>query len=417
MIRRPHRALVGLVALLQLAPLLAGPAMAADQETSRMERLARGTSKKIFAGLRRVLEGITTRASRSDRVHARVEMAFLDEKGRMFFDIQGSARVAVPGEAWRKRIRAAHAAGQSYTMASNGPVGVDLAATPLEVKGKEVHFAFQLDLTIDMQEIWAGLRRGAIGALGAVAASTLAGRVIEALGNFRVDLAGDAIQIGVGELSGILGGDVAAFAGYQGVSPTLRSLVPKGVTGPGLLRHFLVSILFAASSTGAQLVGVSLGSAVGAALLPGSAGLVAIVLTTAAAAWFGSWVVHTVAVRLPVLWKLKKLRRLHENARDQAGRDAAAAYAEKLAQRLVAETRRKSSRWTLFELYTQHLDKLRQAEGAEALEAYRPVTGTLIQTLQIQVMDGDWISARMYWQLKKALGELPEGTPPPEKPR
>lgn len=415
MFARPDRRLVALVALLQLAPLLAAPAAAAEQ-AGRVERLARATSEKIYAAVRRILEGVVARASRSEHITAKLEIGFLDERGRMFFDIQGSARVRVPGEAWRRKLAEAQAQGQSYAMACNGPVSLDLAATPLKVAGAEATVGFQVDVSIDLPEIWAELKKGAIGALGAVAASTLAGRVLEALGSFRVDIAGDAVRIGVGELSGMLGGETAAFAGYQGVSPALRKLIPTTVTGGSLLRHFVLSVLFAAASTGAQLAGSSLGAALGTTLLPAGAGLVAALATTAAALWFGTWVVHQVAVRLPILWKLKKLRRLHEQATDAAGVARAEEYADQLARRVLAETQRPTGRWTLFELLAEHLEQLRTQEGPAALAAFRPVTDVLKRGLQMQVMEGDWYAARMYWQLRKALDELPAGEAPPRRP-
>jgi hypothetical protein len=416
MFARPDRRLVALVALFHLAPLFVAPAVAAQERAGRVERLGRATAQKIYAAVRRILEGVVARASRSDRVTAKLEIGFLDERGRMFFDIQGSARVRVPGTSWRERLSAARAEGRSYAMASNGPVSLDLAATPLKVAGEEVTFAFQVDVSIDLPEIWAELKKGAIGALGAMAASALAGRVLEALGSFRVDVAGDAVRIGVGELSGMLGGETVAFAGYHGVSPAMRRLVPRTFSGGALLRHFVLSVLFAAASTGAQLAGSSLGAALGTTLLPAGASLVAVIATTAATLWFGTWVVHQVAVKLPILWKFKKLRRLHARAKDAAGLAVAEDYADQLARRILTETQRPTGRWILFELLTQHLEKLRTQEGPAALAAFRPVTDTLKKGLQVQVLEGDWYAARMYWQLRKALDELPEGEPAPRKP-
>lgn len=413
MFARPGRRLVALVALLQLAPLFAAP-VAAAQEASRRQRMARATAQKIYAAVRRILEGVAARASRSERVTAKLAIGFLDDRNRLFFDLQGSARVRVPGKGWREKLGAARAEGRSYAMACNGPVSLDLTATPLKLAGDEVTFGFQVDVSIDLPEIWAEVKKGAIGALGAMAASAFAGRVLEALGSFRIDLAGDAVKIGVGELSGMLGGETVAFAGYQGVSPSLRKLVPRTMTGGSLLRHFLLSVLFAAASTGAQLAGSSLGAALGTTLLPAGASLVAVIATTAAAFWFGSWVVHQVAVRLPILWKFKKLRRLHARGTDAASMARAEEYATQLAQRILVETQRPTGRWVLFELLTEYLTKLREAEGPEVLAAFRPVTDTLKKGLQLQVMDGDWYAARMYWQLRKALDELAKGEGPPE---
>lgn len=387
------------------------PAAPAPAEAGLWERLGQGFAAKTFQATRALLGRILARANRSPRVDLKLEMALLDDQRRILLDVRGVVRVRVPGARWRERIREAQEAGRTWTMASNGPVSVDLAVTPMKLEGDEVTFTVQLDLILLMKDLVQELARAGAAVLGTVAAGALASKIAEGLAALDTEVAGKALGTAIEELSSVLSGDAGAVAyGHLGTAGQgLGRFLEAGVSGASLRRHFLVAMLYAASAAGTKVLGGTLGAGLAAALFPAGGSLVAILMATSATYWFGTWVVHQVAVKLPILWKLKKIGRLAQ------GRDARlGAYTESVAARLEQEMNGKANRWVFFELMVDWLAAQRKA-GDFDLEPYRPLIDRARKLLQYRaVNDQDWYAARMVYQLLAAIGELPHGQPAPE---
>lgn len=374
-----------------------------------LAELPQDLAVRLHRTLHGLAERAVARAGRSDRLTLKIGASFLDARGRMLLDLQGTVRTRVPLAGLRRTVAAKAAARESWILTSNGPVAIDFVLTPMKLEGEEATFTFQLDLTILFRPLLAELARNGAYLAGSVALGTVAKQAIEALQGLDADALGDGLALGVGELSGMLSGEAAAKT-FQTVTDSARRgwiarlRAPLGVVG--LLRHFLTAVLLSGSNAGAATLGTSLGAALGATLLPAGGSFVVAVVSTAAVAWFGTWAVTTLTVNLPVAWKFGKLEKLHA-AGDAAGWKA---HADRLAGTLEAEIDGSEQRWPVLELLIARVAKVRAGPGAAGLEAYRPVVDMAKKRLQFQaVAEGNFYAARIYYQLLGALGENPHG--------
>lgn len=406
-----QRQLCGLMAALMLF-LTAAPALvrAGEIEAQRakldalVEKVERKTAEKIFQGLDKVVRSTVEFANKSDRINLKTKMAFLDEGNRIFFDVQGLVRVKVPGERWLRKINEVMESHGTYLLASNGDVAVDMAATPLNIKDREVSFAVQLDLIIQLDDLARTLGESALGYLGALTAGKISHCFLEALDKWDHRIVGKAVGEGVAQLSKLLGdGDEEPFADQ----PEIASFGLQEVSGAGLLRHFAVAIAHAGVEAGSRLGARTLGAAVAAVLFPTGGAFIPIFLATSAAAWFGHWMVETLIVKLPVLHKFKKLEKLYQQRRMQE----LERYQEGVVQRLQEEMDRPRERWVFFELMKNFLaEKMTASKGNYDLTPYQPLIERVRDILQYRTINNkDYYAARMYYQFLHAIGQTPTG--------
>jgi hypothetical protein len=217
--------------------------------------------------------------------------------------------------------------------------------------------------------------------------------------------------LGVAELSKLFGERGEEPFGER---PEVSRFNIGGVSGMALLRHFALAVCYAGASAGSSLGMKTLGAFVAATLFPTGGAFIPIFLATAAAAWFGVWVVETVMVKLPVLWKFKKLEKLYKQRRTEE----LAQYQEGVVQRLQEEMDRPRSRWVFFELMKNFLsEKMDESKGEYDLTPYQPLIERAREILLYRTLnDKDWYATRMYYQLLKAIHRLPNGDkiPPPK---
>lgn len=373
--------------------------------------LPAAAARELHRVLHGLLERAVTRANRSERLKLRIGASLVDDQGRMLLDLQGTARVRVPLAALRESLAARAAARESWVVTTNGAIALDLALTPMKVEGEEATFAFQADLTLLMRPVLEELVRTGACIAGSVAMAGVAAKAIEVLRGLDADVLGKGLALGVQELSALMGGEGAARA-FAGVTDSVRRGWIERFRGSlgfvGILRHLLVGILVSGTSAASTLVGTSLGSALGATLLPSGGAFVVGLAATTAAFWFGSWAIHAVTVKLPVAWKFSKLEKLH--ARSDSGSEGSAwqIHGARLAATLAAEIDGSGHRWPVLELLIERVRAVRQAGGKQALAAYRPVTDEARKRLAHQAAGGgNFYAARIYYQLLGALDDLP----------
>jgi hypothetical protein len=403
------RRTASLMAAVMMFAVVAPPAIQAaeiqarhSQEEGRVQKIKRAAAQKIYKGVVKAVNSIVKAANKSDRVNLKTEMIFLDKENRIFFDIKGMTRVKVPGKKWLKKIQTLKDEQGTYTIASNGPVAVDVAATPVKIEGKEVSFAVQLDMAIQLGPLGRLLGENSIGFAGALGLGPLFDHMSEALDAFDGRIIGDAIGTGVAEMSKLLGegkeepfGDRASVSRHNG----------RGVTGMSLLRHFAVSIAYVGSIAGARLGGKSLGAMIAVAVFPAGVAFIPTMLGSAVGLWFGTWIVKTVLINIPIKWKFRKLEKLYKQNR----LEKLAVYQSGVVERLQQEMDRPRDRWVFFELMKNHLKKkMDESDGNYDLTPFQPLIDRAKQVLQYRaVNDGDWYGARMYYQLLAAIRQLP----------
>lgn len=422
---------VAMVTLLSFGTsVFTSPLLAAAEAGQAPNHVAEGVSDKLAAklykGLRRVLEATIARANRSKRIQLKLNFSFMDARERMLFDVSGLVRVRVKNDKRRAEFAKMAEKEQTKVLSTNGPFSLDAAISPVSIEGDEVVFGVHLDLTILTKRLFQELVRSGAQVAGVVGLNLLAGQLVDALAGFSTETAGKALEMGVENLSALVGGEAGAitYATFQdeehkGWKKKLKATLTPG----GLVKHFTLAVIFAGVTGGMRAIGLSAGAALGAALLPTGGSIIGVIAATSALVWFGNFVVQTVGVKWPVLWRLAKIGRLYRKAVDSEGdrQDKLIrkyrAYTEKVLQKVTQEIEGGYKRWSFLELTIRYFRRRVRKQGPLAnnlgsfdVVPYQPLLDGISQRLQFLLKDEeDWYAGRMYFQLMDAVNQLPEG--------
>lgn len=419
--RPPRPVALGLV--LSLVASLAAPASVLAEERRGPTEVMAG---KLYALLGKVIEKTLARANKSDRVELSLRYRFMDAQERMLFDIGGWVRVRVPNQKLLARFQKDLESEDSMVMTCNGGVSVDAVLTPLKIEGEEVTFGLQLDLMILARELFGNIIRNAAQVAGVMALDTLASGAMDALARMSTDTAGEAIEMGVHELPALLSGEVGAvtYAAFQDPeSKSLKERFKSILSTEGLVRHFAMAVVFAGVKGGMKAAGGALGLAVGTALVPGAGTFVTTLAATTAFVWFGNWVVETVGIKLPIMWKMAKIGRLYRKANGSDGGrqerlgNKLVEYRQEVFERIDRELDGSYKQWTFLQVMTRYFqarvrDKHLVENPLEAfdLTPYKPLLEQVAAKLKFMATQKkDWYAARMYYQLMDSVGMLAPG--------
>lgn len=406
------------------------PLLAASEAGAAPTHVAEGVSDKLAAKLykvlRRILEATIARANRSKRIQLKLNFSFMDERERMLFDVSGLVRVRIKNEDRRSKFAKMAEKEETKVLSTNGPFSIDAAVSPIAVEGDEVVFGVHLDLTILTKRLFQELVRSGAQVAGVVGLNVLGGKLVEALAGFSTETAGKAIEMGVENLSALVSGQAGAitYATFQDEEHQgWRDKLKATLTPMGLVKHFALAVVFAAVTGGMRAVGVSVGAALGAALLPTGGSIIGVIAATSALVWFGNFVVQTVAVKWPVLWRLAKIGRLYRKAVEADGdrQDRLVRkykeYNQKVLRKVTEEIEGGYKRWSFLELTIRYFRRRVRSEGplSNNLEGfdvvpYQSLIDGISKRLQFLLKDEkDWYAGRMYFQLMDAVNQLPEG--------
>lgn len=408
------------------APLVHTQGTVREDLLDAKEEVSAKLAGKIYTVLRKVFLKVLDRANKSARIDLRLNFSFLDDHERMLFDVGGTVRVKVGADKARAEFQRMLEKEETKVVSTNGPISIDCAVTPLKIEGDEVLFGVQLDVAVLTHAIFQQLVRSAAQVGSFLAINVLAGKAIEALTTFSTDTAGQALEMGIENLPPVIGAEAGAitYAAFQDQEhSTWKERLKATLTPGGLLKHFALAAIFAGVKGGAQAIGLSVGAAVGASLIPGGGTFLSTLLTTSALIWFGNHVVHTVGVKWPVLWKLAKIGRLYRKAFDSEGgrrerlSNKYAEYHQNVLDKVLREMESGYKRWVFLELLIKYFRSRVRDRGALAnniegfdLVPYQPLVDGLAARLQFRMSQGkDWYAARMYYQLLDAVNQLPEG--------
>lgn len=390
-------------------------------------KLAARSVARVHAGLRKALQKMVAAANRSPRVDLELAFSLVDREERMLFDLAGTVRARVPGRKLRQNLQADMEAGRSRLARSNGPISVDLVVTPRAIEGDEVTFAVQLDISILTHRLLGELTKYAAHVGLAAGLHGILHHVEHFIEHLHLHHAGHALGHAINETAHVLSdtGLEIPLQAYQGTDlGSLRSRLGASASVHGLWHHFLHSLVFVAVTSGTKIAASSIGGILGAVLAPQGGAFLTLAASTTATVWFGSWVVRKLTLDLPMQWRLSRLERLHRKAlaapleeRDSF-EERAREIQHKLAEKVLSDLDRKHDKWTALRVLTVNLGRRRQAalEAGETWQRapFEHVIQAVIKRLTIMGGGEDWYAARMYWQFKAALGELPEKEPPPQ---
>lgn len=388
---------------------------------------------QVHKAVDKVIAATLKRANKSPRIQLKKNFSYRDGGNRLLFDISGVVKVRIKNAERRARFAEEGESNKTKVLSTNGPIAVDLAISPVAIEGEDVVFAIHADLTIKVAAILQELVRTSAQVVGVVAINAAAAKLLDALANFSSETAGKALELGVENLPAVLGGEAGAiaYASFQTKGhKSWKDKLKATATPAGILKHFALAAIFSGVTSGMKAVGATVGAAVGTALLPGAGSFVATLAATSALVWFGNYVVRTVGVKLPVLWRLAKIGRLYRKAVEAEGarREKLSAkfgeYTDKILKKVQAEIQGGYKRWVFLELMIRYFRKRVYDAGTLGnnladfdVVPYQPLIDGVSKTLLYEMTaDKDWYAGRMYYQFLASVRQLPEGMDHPPLP-
>ncbi|MBI4870615.1 MAG: hypothetical protein HY814_03515 [Candidatus Riflebacteria bacterium] len=392
---RPARRLLAAFLIVALASTWAAPAVLAAQPASQTG-LTHALSGKLYQAFEKAARAVVARADRAENLDAEVRSLFRDRADRVFLDVGGKARIDLdraPAFVREKLLKA-----KGYHLETNGCIAIDFMLSDVrQAAGQKCEVDFEMDVVLLLHPFLGQISRTAASTLGVLTLDLVAGRLIDCLEKLDVENLGTALAAGVKHATS----SMAQQAGeetyelsqqFKGVSEVLRN----GVSPLGICYCVGLAIVKGAAKSGLKYAGLTLGGAVGAALVPGIGAAIGTVIGSLAFVLIGQVVVNYVTADVPTKFRMWRIAKAHGKG-DVELRDR---IADKLVGLVVDESERQQ--FGTFDLIVGAL-QARKAQG-ESLEPFAGLVKEIQSRLQFLVLQQeDWNASRKYYQLKQVV--------------
>lgn len=374
-----------------LAPCLVQARAPVDQDG-----IGHALSERIFKGFEKVARAAIARADKAEHLDLEVKSLFKDSWDRVFLDVEGRARVNLARlpEAARKKILGA----KGYHLASNGCIAVDFMLRDVKTPAPDqAELSFEFDVVLLLHPFLRELTKSAISTLGVLTIDLVAGRVIECLDKLDTENLGEAVAAGVKVATSTVMKDAGEQTyefvhQFQGVAKVLE----QGISPMGIAYSVGLAALKGAARSGMKYTGLTLGGAVGAALVPGTGAAIGTVIGAIAFVLIGQVVIGYVTTDVPAKYRMWRLRKAHERG-DLEGKTA---IESKLLDSIGEEAERQ--KYETFDLVVGALTGLK--EKGQDLTPYQGLVKGVLEKLQFYVLqEQDWNASRKYYQLKQIV--------------
>jgi hypothetical protein len=398
-----HRAAFRLLSAFLVVSLTVGwlaPCLVQARTPVNPNGIGHELSERIFKGFERVSRAVIARADRADNLDLTLKSLFKDSWDRVFLNVEGRARVNLARlpETARKKLLGA----KGYHLASNGCIAVDFMLRDVKtVAADEAELLFEFDVVLLLHPFLRELTKSAVSTLGVLTMDLVAGRVIECLEKLDTENLGEAVAAGVKVATSTVMKDAGEQTyehvhQFQGVSKVLE----QGVSPMSIAYSVGLATLKGAARSGMKYTGLTLGGAVGAALVPGTGAAIGTVIGAIAFVLIGQVVIGYVTTDVPAKYRMWRIRRAHERG-DLEGK---AAVVGKLLETIGEEAERQ--KYETFDLVVGALTGLKQK--GQDLAPYQELVKGVLEKLQFYVLqEQDWNASRKYYQLKQVLGDTP----------
>jgi len=386
---------------------------AATENSIDEERFDKKLLTKIGKRIQIILETICSKVSENPDNDVKIRTYLIDKRHRIFTDIEGTIIIRYPSLIKKSIKKFEGAVGQC--LSTNGPISLDFSVREFtKINDKAYRLSFKADLVITLKEVIRHTLMQALDLFGAFAIGSGLAKTSKFFDSVHAEKFATAIGEGLKTLWALGSGKIA-YDTYEMLDTTghfsLKELLTKTVTIKSVVYHFGAFILKGGVEAGASLAKLSLGAAIGASLAGQIGTFIGAALAAAAISIIGSIIVEKLTITMPMVFRLRGIRKLQKKiaiAEDNA--ELENELLNKLEEKEVAtvgflKDEILLDRYSAFQVF---IDKMKEAKENNILHLYEGVLTKAKNQLQISaVHDENWNAARYYYQLLKAIDQLP----------
>lgn len=402
----------------QLALPTAIYAKDSSKPAENSERIDKKFLTRISQRIKVILEKVCEKISANPDNDIRINTYLVDKRHRVFTDIEGSIVIRFPSIMKSAIQKFKDTVGKCMT--TNGSLGIDFAVQGFEkIDKKSYRLTFRVDLIMPLKEILRHMFVGALDLFGTITIGTSVAKASSFLDSVSTENLALSIGEGLKRLWALGAGKIAVDS-YREFDETgsvhFKTLLARTFTLRSFIYHFGAFIIKAGIDTGKSLTNLSIGAAIGTSLAGQAGAFIGAVLATAAISIIGSILVKKLTIDFPMKYRLRKIRKLRdkidicfENDPNDSGTYVNSLIDELEKTELAAMGFLKDEiamdRYTAFNVF---VEKMKDALENGKLHYYEELILKVKNELQISaVHDENWNAARYYYQLLKAIDQLP----------
>ena len=409
-LRKKGTRLCSLFVLLCFVIQLSAPCLLQAKEKERWDSKL---LSKLASRVEVILEKVCKQVSKAPGNEVVMKTFLCDDRHRVFADIAGSVTIKFPRLLGHIKRKFQGAVGSC--LSTNGPLAMDFAVHSFEkVEEKTYRLDFRMDLILTLKEIVRTTLVQAANVVGSLTIGALLSKFVTFCNNVDANALGIALRKATTTLWALGAGKMGIEA-YDMLDKTgkvkIKKMLVETFTLRSLIYHFGVFMLKSAVAAGGALAKMGVGAAIASSLAGGIGVFIGAALTVAAVSIIGKIIVTKLTIDLPMWWRFRKLRKLHES------RKAVAPGSEEDEEILQEMDEVESHCIVLldeelaldrFKVLDKLIAKLGNVYEEGDLAPYEGLIEKLKNKLSTSsIYDENWNASRKYYQLLEAIGRLP----------
>ena len=288
--------------------LVAGPTGAG---AGPMAKLEEAMCQRLYRGVDRLARGLAARASRARDVELAVRRCEMDQRHRVYLDLDGDLDLSFPAlperaRGWLNGLEGEH-------IVTDGSIVIDYTVTELEFPAPKLcHLAFSARVILVLENMMTAMLETAITVTETVTVVGLSGDLAALVETVNPLAAGDGLDAGVHDLGKVLLGlaGVEAYEHYRALDQDRAALGGRTRTAALIARHLVRAVVEACVHVTSKIAGAGFGTAVGAALLPAHGAVLGAIAGAAFFGMLGKAVFEHVTVNWGVRLAMKRIARI-----------------------------------------------------------------------------------------------------------
>lgn len=399
-----------LVALSPLASAVRANDAGAEQ-TAEQRNFHQNISEKLFNGLKKLANKIAAKLTSLEHCDLTILSISRDDRNRMYIDLEGECDLqfpVMPGKLkrWMDDLPGHH-------MKSDGPMNLDYTVTCAEQTGeKSFHVEYRVKLIIVMEELLRKMVKFGTSVVGTLTLMSVGNDLVTMIDGIDGIAVGEHLGQGLKDMTQVCMGlaGVEAYDAWRGFRSDRQNMQVGSSSVGSVMLHLAGALVKGAIGVGTQIVGMSMGAAIGTALFPGLGSTVGAIAGAAGLTIVGNIAYTKLTVDLPIAYRLGRIRRMYE--RIQTGGESEE-FNQYLAGKIEKQEIKLVKRFSL-ELRTdkfKFFDELCSAfKGmtAERRACYTSLRKKIEEKLRFEVVNrGDKLMAWKLDQMRMAFGEEP----------
>lgn len=368
---------------------------------------------RIFQSLKKVLERVAARLTRADSVDLAITSMAMDERHRIFIDMEGMVELRFKKMSDRVVAKLKDAVGQQ--MSTNGPVALDFKVTVADqTAADQFHVEFQAGLVIVLDEFLSKMVRFGCEVAGTVTMMGVGNDFVAFLDGIDSEVLAASLEHGLQNLTKVvmsLAG-VEAYDAYRELRPNRQGDGTGGSVTGAVLAHLALALVKGCTGVATSVAGMSLGAVVGTALAPGVGTTIGGIIGAASFHLIGNVVYRKLALDVPMAYRLLRIKRLTAKraVTDSSDTERIEDLSRKIEKFEIKILKRVSldMRVDRFGFLEEFMQQIRRYPLRDR-EAFLPLFKKLKEKLRFEVVERqDRLAQRMLDQLTAAFESEPK---------